>query len=97
MVVAGVASPEASALDLRVSPNPASGAAALRFTLAQPGSVSADVFDARGRRVLSVPERALGAGEGRLGLDLSGLSAGVYSVRFQTPEATETARLSIVR
>jgi hypothetical protein len=69
----------------------------LQFSLASPARVTAEVLDARGRRVREVPGAAFGAGEGALRLGLSGLAPGAYTVRLATPEASGAVPLTVVR
>ena len=66
---------------LRVWPNPTAGRVTLRYEGAGSGPASADVFDALGRRVLTVPIPD-GGDVRQLVLDVpAGLSRGVYTVR----------------
>ena len=76
------APPAASGVSLSVEPNPASGAATVRLTLASPeAEVHVSVFDARGREVAVVASGARGAGEHSFAVETSPLAAGVYVVR----------------
>lgn len=83
-------------------PNPARGAATLRYNLPAEAVVAVEVYDNLGRRVLRTAEAAVGAGAGRtLALDTSGLAAGVYVWRLTADTGTETlqqtGRMTVVR
>lgn len=70
-----------------VTPNPVRGAAALRFALPAAGRVTLAVYDAQGRRVRSLIDATLPAGEHASRWDACGdtgraLSAGLYYVRL---------------
>ncbi|MBM3315343.1 T9SS type A sorting domain-containing protein, partial [candidate division WOR-3 bacterium] len=77
-----------------VVPNPAgAGVAALRYSLPLAGPARLRLFDVTGRTVL---EQGLTAGRtGTVGLDLSGLSAGVYLVKFASPGYESVQKLVI--
>ena len=84
------------------APNPTAGATALRLSLDAAATVSVDVFDALGRRVLSVPATAVPAGEGHaVRLATDAFPAGVYIARVAADVAGDvrvrTARFTVVR
>ena len=102
--VAAEDTPEgASGFALRAAfPNPATSQATVRFDLGDAATVTLDVYDALGRRVLSVPARTLAAGENqRATLDTSSLSSGIYLIRMTAETSgsvsTGTSRLTVVR
>jgi glucose/arabinose dehydrogenase len=75
-------------------PNPARGAANFSFTLASPGEAELDVFDAAGRRVITLARGEFPAGEQRAhwdGRDADGhrVAPGVYRVRLRAAGANE--------
>ena len=83
-------------------PNPTTGRVAVRFDLDAPATVTAEVFDALGRRVLATAPTAAAAGAGlSVGLDTSGLPAGLYVVRLTAASGATTevasTRLTVVR
>ena len=84
------------ALHLRLAPNPARDRLAVSLTLRQPGEVRARLADALGRTVQST-SRAMGAGEGQVEIDVSGLAPGVYHLRVQAPTASASQRVTVVR
>ena len=81
-----------------IDPNPASGAATVRLTLASPeAEVRVSVFDARGREVAVLASGARGAGVHCSRVDTSALAAGVYVVRALVGETVASGRLVVAR
>ena len=77
---------EPSALQLRMEPNPARGAASLRFNLVQPGRIRFEILDPAGRTIRALDAGALGAGPPAVAWDGTDtahrpLPTGVYFVR----------------
>jgi enterochelin esterase-like enzyme len=87
--------PLAGALHMEVYPNPASGAATVRFRLEAPADVSLDVFDVLGRRVGAAFAGHLPAGEHALPLDFGGRAPGPVVVRLRTGEHTVWRRVTV--
>ena len=75
------AAPLAAPAVTAVFPNPTSARAAVAVALPEPAVVEVAVYDTLGRVVLRLPARALGAGAGRIDLDVAGLPAGLYRLR----------------
>jgi hypothetical protein len=80
-------------------PNPAGGLASVSFELAaaDAGEVSVALYDAAGRRVMTVHSGTLPAGRHVLGFDASGLAGGVYLLKLETASAVRTTRLVVAR
>ena len=78
-------------------PNPARQRATVRYSLAEAGEVAVEVFDALGRRVLTLARKDAAAGTHDAALDASLLPAGVYVVRLQAGATVQTRRLTVVR
>ena len=81
-------------------PNPSRGAFAIRFALPEPASVTVEVYDLMGRRVLR-EAAVFGAGAGQtVRLDAAGLAAGVYLYRVRAETAhgvtARTGRVALV-
>jgi photosystem II stability/assembly factor-like uncharacterized protein len=94
---AGTAAPAGYVLS-SVRPNPARGQVALILTVDRTQPVTAAVFDVRGRRVASVFDGDVLAGEAvTLALDARGLAPGVYVVRVQGEAFAASRRLVVVR
>lgn len=79
------------------APNPARGAATLRFDLAAAVDASVRVYDVRGRLVAAPAARPFAAGRHEVPLDTSGLAAGIYVVRLRTATEAATQKLLVVR
>ncbi|OZC03566.1 family 16 glycosylhydrolase [Rubricoccus marinus] len=94
---AGEAQPLAPEAEVRVYPNPTSGAATVAFRLAQASEVTVDVVDLLGRRVATVARGARVAGAVRLDMPTGSLAPGVYLVRVQTETGVSATRFSVVR
>ena len=84
--------PEAQRFALVISPNPTSGPLAVAFGLDAPAAVTAEAFDALGRRVWR-HETALGAGPRRLDVDVAAWAPGLYVVRVMAGGEVATARV----
>lgn len=84
------------------SPNPFGPQTDIRFRLAQAGSVSLGIYDAAGRRVRSLADGSMSAGDYSLrwdGTDEAGrsLSAGVYFCRLEAGGRTFSSRMMLVK
>jgi photosystem II stability/assembly factor-like uncharacterized protein len=66
-------------------PDPFTDNTRLRWESKNSGTVSIQVFDAKGRIVLLFPERTWPAGENSVVIDLKGHPPGCYYIRVQTP------------
>lgn len=77
-------------------PNPARGAARVRFTLPAATDATVAVFDVLGRRVAVLAEGRLAAG-GHEAVWATGAAAGVYVVRLTTPGGVLARPLTVVR
>lgn len=98
LATTGTSSPEAPALRLAPpAPNPASGAATVRFSLRTATDVTLDVLDLRGRRVAVLARGRYAPGEHAVRADARPLAAGVYVVRLEAAGAVRAQRWSVVR
>jgi hypothetical protein len=87
---------------LPVSPNPFSSATSIRFVLPEPQTVRLDILDAGGRRLRELASGIWAAGDHVLhwdGRDGAGRSVaeGVYFVRLQCAERSQSRRAVLVR
>jgi len=87
---------------LACSPNPARGAAWLRYSLARPSCVRLTIFDIAGRAVVRVVDGVRDAGDHREAWDASGLGPGAYVCRLEMrgdrgPATTVSRTLVVVR
>ena len=80
------------------APNPARGAMRLTLTAGEAGRVRAEAFDVLGRRVATLHDGPLAAGQQTpLALDASALAPGLYVVRATSRAATVTRRFVVTR
>jgi hypothetical protein len=84
------------------SPNPATDATVLRYTLSRAGHVRLAVYDVSGRMVRLVHDDEQGAGEHAEGLRLHGevgrgLTSGIYLVRLEAEGRVLMRRLAVIR
>jgi hypothetical protein len=87
---------------LRAAPNPFNPRTEITLALPRAGEASLEVFDARGRRVATLHDGPLPAGEQRLawaGRDGRGrpVAAGIYLVRLRTQETVDHLRVTLVK
>ncbi len=85
-----------------VAPNPFNPRATIRFALPQAGHVRLSIYDQRGRRVRSLVDGPLPAGEQSAvwdGQDAQGRPApsGAYIVRLVTQQGTRSSKLALAR
>ncbi|MBC7923443.1 MAG: T9SS type A sorting domain-containing protein, partial [Ferruginibacter sp.] len=79
-----LAGAESAAIPLWAAPNPFSGRVSVRFVTQQTGTAVVELYDLRGRRVRSLFEGAVTAGEVRqVEADGRGLAEGVYLLRLR--------------
>lgn len=90
----------APATGLRVlapRPNPARGTAEVAVELGEAQHVRAALYDALGRRVLTVTDAAAPAGTLALRLDVGRLAPGVYVLRVEGAASTASQTVTVVR
>ncbi len=89
--------PTISGLDIAARPNPVASRGVVALTLDRAMDVRVRLFDVTGREVATLAEGALAAGTTTVGVDATGLSAGVYVLRVEADGQTATRRLTVVR
>lgn len=77
----GIEKPE-DQINLSVYPNPSTSVSHVSFYLNAPSDAVLEVFDMAGKKVLSPYSGRLSAGDGSIEMNLSGLTNGMYMVRF---------------
>lgn len=82
---------------VRVSPNPARGAATLQLSLVKAGTVSINVIDATGRTVAIVHNGPLAAGNQQLPISTEKLASGIYTIAIHSADVNLTQQLSVVK
>ncbi|HVK85601.1 MAG TPA: T9SS type A sorting domain-containing protein, partial [Kofleriaceae bacterium] len=86
----------ARALSLGARPNPSAGDARVHFTLATAGNVTLELYDALGRRVLTLADAHLAAGAHAVAIG-GELEPGAYTAVLRAGEATAAAPVIVVR
>ena len=81
---------------LTVFPNPAAGAATLRFVVAEAAEATVGIYDALGREVARPVDGPV-EGVVEAQVDASGLAPGLYVARLVADGRTEAVRFSVVR
>ncbi len=89
-------------LAVSVTPNPASSAAGIGFSLDREASIDVEVYDVTGRRLATPFTGVRPAGDHTIRFDLvtsagRPLETGVYVVRVATGRAQRTAKLRVIR
>lgn len=79
------------------APNPASGVAAIEYSLAEPGRTRLDLHDASGAHVATLIDGGQEAGAYVQWVDVSGLPAGAYVIVLQTPTLVLSERMVVRR
>lgn len=80
-----------------IAPNPARGAAPVRFAMPRGGDVRVSVLDVMGREVRVLADGAFAAGRHSVTLESATLPPGLFFVRVQSGGASLTRRVAIVR
>ena len=78
-------------------PNPFNPATEIRFGLAQAGTVRLELFDVRGRRVSTLLNRSMSAGNHVVMWRPTDTASGVYYARLVSPEGVQTLRLLLLK
>jgi hypothetical protein len=84
-------------INFKISPNPASSCSTISFKLEKSSYVDLKVFDLNGKLVTTVTSKYLVAGLYSIQLTTLRLPSGIYTIRFATPEMTETKKLVIAK
>jgi photosystem II stability/assembly factor-like uncharacterized protein len=79
------------------APNPALGATAIAYSLAEPARVTLTLFDPAGRRVADLVDAFQGAGPHEARVDTAALPPGVYFYRLRAGAVGASGRLTVVR
>ncbi len=87
--------PEASGAELRITPNPASGAVRIALELDAPEAAMLRIFDARGREVHTEASGARGTHAWEV--STTRWSPGVYIARVESGGDTVTAQMTVAR
>ena len=93
----GAVAGQDAATDLRVAPNVATGNVHLAYNLNMPASITLDVIDIRGERVLLIREGSAESGWHVEHVDVASLPAGPYWVRLRRGGRVDLQRVMVVR
>jgi hypothetical protein len=88
--------PEAAALKQNY-PNPFNGQTIIKYNLLGQSTVSIDIFDILGRKMETLEEGIMPAGEHQMIWDASGQSSGIYFYRIKAGDYSETKRMLYLR
>lgn len=86
-----------SSILLGVTPNPASSRLEVAVRLKQASTVTLEIHDATGRRVLAIPAIELEAGSRTISCDVGGLPSGRYDCRVTSADGVASMPLVIAR
>jgi ligand-binding sensor domain-containing protein len=73
-------------------PNPFNSSTLISYELSRPGHLQVDLYNLKGHHIKQLVNRYVQSGTHRLTLNGSGLSSGVYLVRFQTGNVSTISR-----
>jgi hypothetical protein len=82
---------------LKIAPNPVSSSTTISFSLPQSERVSIKIFDMSGRLIATLAETAFAAGQHQLKWDVGNVKTGVYVMRLQAGNYTETRKLVVAK
>ena len=86
---------DAAVLQLSAAPNPASGTTAVRYALPAAATASLSLQNVLGQTVRQLPAQRQTAGPQSQELSLQGLAPGLYLLKLQAGERTQTTRLQV--
>ena len=78
-------------------PNPFNPATQIRFELAEPGHVTLTVYDMLGKRVATLADTPMSAGQHEVTFDATGLSSGTYLYRISSGNRTLTRSMLLMK
>ena len=78
-------------------PNPFNPATAIKYSLASHSSITLELFDCLGRKLLDIDRGFRSAGEHTVKLDLNNLPAGVYFYKLTTGRHSATRKLVLLK
>ncbi len=80
-----------------VYPNPFNAETRVLFSMTRNTTANINIFDLTGRKVMALHSGAMNAGEHTMVVDASALSTGVYILRLDTPEASLSQKIVLVK
>jgi hypothetical protein len=97
LTATGINSLSTDLKSLNVYPNPARGNAELKADLTQPGNAFIQLYNLSGKVVQNIFKGELTAGEQRISIDLQGLNAGMYLVKFTLNGKSQYLNIEVVK
>ena len=79
-----------------ISPNPFNPATNISFSIADPAHVKLEIFDPRGRRVTTLIDRRMPAGQHQVHWQATGHPSGLYLVRISSGNQQVTGRMMLI-
>jgi hypothetical protein len=80
-----------------IYPNPLVNTTAIYVTLPEAEKVSLRIFELNGKLIATLTDSEMEAGEHKLEWDAANVGAGIYILRLQTAELTQTRKLFVVK
>jgi hypothetical protein len=79
------------------APNPFNPTTRISFSLPEASHVKLEIYDLLGRKVATLVDEPMDAGEHEIGWDASGFSSGVYLVRLSSDNQVATIKLVLLK
>ncbi|MEZ4800475.1 MAG: T9SS type A sorting domain-containing protein [Flavobacteriales bacterium] len=95
--VVGVEETVENNISLNIYPNPANGIANISYGITESATVSIDVFNLVGEKVMTFNKGTMAAGNYIQQVDFSTLSAGMYMVNFTANGVSNTMRVTVAK
>jgi len=70
---------------------------AASFQIEHPTIISIKIYDTTGRLVKTLADKVFEQGEHQLQLDAAGVNAGIYMIRFNAGDYSETKKISVIK
>lgn len=86
-----------SNVSLNVYPNPTNGVANIAYGITESATVSIDIFNLVGEKVMTFNKGTMGAGNYIQQVDFNTLSAGIYMVNFTANGVSNTMRVTVAK
>ncbi|MEO8146507.1 MAG: T9SS type A sorting domain-containing protein [Bacteroidia bacterium] len=80
-----------------VYPNPVINSATILFSLSKTGKVTIKIFDPAGRLIATITDAEMQKGEHQLEWNVKNVDAGIYFMKIETENYSETKKISVVK